>query len=310
MTRPVSGEQYEIAGHGYEASVASVGASLRSLRRDGRDLVVPFAADETRPALRGAVLAPWPNRLADGRYRFGGIEHQLPVNEPETGNAAHGLAAWLDFNVVGFGDDRLVLTAHIEPQPGYPWRVRLDVEFEVRADGFHQTITAANESDSPAPVGLGAHPYVLAGPIGEAAIDRWALHSSAREVMLVSDDRLLPVASADVTAHDSGALDFRSARRIGATALNHAFTALEPDGEGRFGVTLSGADGYTVEVSWPADAKWVQLYTADHQPGEARRHALAIEPMTCPPDSFNSGRDLRTVAPGDTTSLAWRLRVL
>jgi aldose 1-epimerase len=169
---------------------------------------------------------------------------------------------------------------------------------------------ATNESDSPAPIGLGAHPYVLAGPIGEAAVDDWTLHSSAREVILVSHDRLLPVASVDVAAHDSGGLDFRSPRRVGATVLNHAFTGLAPDEEGLFCLTLTGADGYRVEVSWPADAPWVQLYTADHQPGADRRHALAIEPMTCPPDSFNSGRDLRTLAPGETTSLAWRLRVL
>jgi aldose 1-epimerase len=50
--------------------------------RDGDgDLVVPFAAYEPRPAMRGALLAPWPNRTADGRYRFRGVEHRLPVDE-------------------------------------------------------------------------------------------------------------------------------------------------------------------------------------------------------------------------------------
>ncbi len=310
MTRPVSGEQYEIAGHGYEAVVASVGASLRVLRRDGRDLVVPFEADEPRPALRGAILAPWPNRLADGRYRFDGGEFQLPVNEPETGNAAHGLVTDLDFGLAEHGETRVLLRGRIEPQPGYAWRVRVDVESEIRPDGFHQTISATNESDSSAPVGLGAHPYVLAGSHGEAAIDEWILHSSAREALLVSPDRLLPVASADVAAYDSGALDFRSPRRIGATVLNHAFTGLDADEHGKLGIALSGAEGHTVEVGWDADSPWVQLYTADHQPGDGRRHGLAIEPMTCPPDSFNSGRDLRVLGPGETTSLAWRLRVL
>lgn len=59
-TRPRSGRQIRIAAHGFQAVIASVGASLRALTADGRDLVVPFDADEVRRAYRGATLAPWP----------------------------------------------------------------------------------------------------------------------------------------------------------------------------------------------------------------------------------------------------------
>ncbi|HWS52387.1 MAG TPA: galactose mutarotase, partial [Microbacterium sp.] len=86
-----------ISSDGYEAVIASVGASLRSLTFDGRDLVVPFDADEVRPNYRGTTLAPWPNRVVDGRYRFGGVEHRLPLTEPERGHALHGLLAWADY---------------------------------------------------------------------------------------------------------------------------------------------------------------------------------------------------------------------
>ena len=90
---PLSGVQHaHRAAHGYEAVIASVGASLRSLTYEGRDLVVPFDADEVRPAYRGATLAPWPNRVVDGRYTFGGVEQQLPLTEPARGHALHGLA--------------------------------------------------------------------------------------------------------------------------------------------------------------------------------------------------------------------------
>ena len=59
---PASGIQHTIRAGEYEAVIASVGATLRSLTYAGRDLVVPFGADEVRPAHRGATLAPWPNR--------------------------------------------------------------------------------------------------------------------------------------------------------------------------------------------------------------------------------------------------------
>jgi aldose 1-epimerase len=44
------------------------------------------------------------------------------------------------------------------------------------------------------------------------------------------------------------------------------------------------------------------------------RQALAIEPMTAPPDAFRSGRDLVILAPagepGDEISVSWGIRAL
>ncbi len=83
MRTPVSGIQHTLRCDQYEAVIASVGASLRKLRHEGRDLVVPFEADELRPGYRGATLAPWPNRVVDGRYSFGGEEYELRADRAE-----------------------------------------------------------------------------------------------------------------------------------------------------------------------------------------------------------------------------------
>jgi aldose 1-epimerase len=312
---PLSGVGYTIAAGEYEAEIASVGATLRSLRYRGRDLVLPFDARELRPAMQGAVLAPWPNRLADGTYEFDGVVHHLPLTEPATRNAAHGLAAWLDFAPVEQSDHRLVLRARVEPQPGYPWRVRIDVAFELTEHGFSQRVTASNESAGRAPIGLGVHPYVLAAEHpGEwhapGALDDWRLTLPASEVMLVSEDRMLPVGMVRVDEYDAGALDFRRGRRIGSTQLNHAFTALDPDSDGWATITVENDRGNGVELSWDARASWVQVYSSDFQPAATRRQGIAIEPMTCPPDAFNSGVDRRVVPSGGHTGLEWRLRAI
>jgi len=78
---PVSGIQHSLRAGEYEAIIASVGASLRSLTHGGRDLVVAFDADELRPGFRGATLAPWPNRVVDGTYTFGGVDYSLALTE-------------------------------------------------------------------------------------------------------------------------------------------------------------------------------------------------------------------------------------
>jgi aldose 1-epimerase len=62
-TVPISGRQTTLRCGPYTAEIASVGASLRSLRYNGRDLILPFSEHQVRPAYRGAVLVPWPNRV-------------------------------------------------------------------------------------------------------------------------------------------------------------------------------------------------------------------------------------------------------
>lgn len=258
--------------------------------------------------MRGAVLAPWPNRIDHGRYVFGGTEHQLPINEPERANAAHGLVAWLPFQLVDRSANELRFEARIQPQPGYPWRVRVQVEFELGSSGLRQRIRATNESQADAPVGLGGHPYVLAGPAGRGAIDDWSLELPARDVMLVSAERLLPVGIVDVALYDSGSLDFRVARTIRDTVINHAFTSLYAGADGRAHVRVSSGDR-GIDIACDPSVDWVQVYTADTSTPDSHRLGLAVEPMSCPPDVFNNGRDLRVLRPGASTHIEWTVGV-
>ena len=246
---PRSGRQVRLRAAGYEAVVASVGATLRVLADARGDLIASFDADEERPAMRGALLAPWPNRTDGGHYEFGGVEHLLPINEPERGNAAHGLIAWLDFAVVSESDGEAALSRILDPGPGYPWRIRFDVTFRLDERGLTQSILSTNLGERSAPLGIGGHPYVLAAPSTPGAIDAWNLEVPAEEVLTVSIDRLLPVATAGVEV-DGGALDFRSPRELGETTINHAFGALQRDADGLARVRVTDADGIGVEVAF------------------------------------------------------------
>ena len=46
------------------------------------------------------------------------------------------------------------------------------------------------------------------------------------------------------------------------------------------------------------------LFTGDPLPDVARR-SLAVEPMTCPPNAFRTGRDLIHLAGGQSVSCRW-----
>ncbi|MCM3781317.1 aldose 1-epimerase family protein [Microbacterium hydrocarbonoxydans] len=305
MSTPRSGIQVDLSAGRYRASIASVGATVRMLQHDGVDLIVPFAADELRPAMCGALLAPWPNRIGDGEYAFAGEVHRLVQNEPETGTAAHGLVAWSDFAVVEADADRAMLSAVVAPQPGYPWRLRIDVDFRLGIDGLAQEVTATNESESPAPLGLGGHPYLTAGAEGERVIDDLTVELKADRVLLVTEKRMLP--DRLIAVEDAGGLDFRRPRRLGDTVVNNAFTGLTRH-DGRARARLTDDEGRGAEIEWDERCPWVQVYTADHGVGVDRRVGLAVEPMTCPPDAFRSGRDLLVVPPGGSVSAGWVIR--
>ena len=94
-----SGTQFEISHGAYRAVVTESGGALRTLTHEGRHLVDGFAEDEMSSGCRGQLLMPWPNRIRDGRYTWDGAEQQLPLSEPDRGNALHGLVQWAAWTV-------------------------------------------------------------------------------------------------------------------------------------------------------------------------------------------------------------------
>jgi aldose 1-epimerase len=98
--------------------------------------------------------------------------------------------------------------------------------------------------------------------------------------------------------------DFLAGREIGATVMDHALTGLRRDGDGRAWARLRS--GATEVALWAGDGySWLQVFTGDPLPPAQRRRAIAIEPMTCPPNAFVTGEDLITLDPGASVTRSW-----
>lgn len=302
--RPISGRQVDLEHGAYTASIASVGASLRFLRHDGRDLVVPFDAEEVRPAFRGAVLVPWPNRVVDGRYTFAGVDHRLALTEPARGHALHGLAAWADWELIASSSSSATFRCIIEAQDGYPFRVQVSTTYRLDDNGLRTEVEAVNLGDVDAPYGTGPHPYLVAG---DGHVDDWTLELPASEVLTVTPDRLIPVSLEPVDTADTEHFDFRSPRTIGDTFIDHAYTSLERDADGRVSVRVTAPSGSGVVMHWADGLPWVQVHTADQPVAELNRLGLAVEPMTCPPDAFSTGTDLVVLVPNTPHRVSWTI---
>lgn len=242
---------------------------------------------------RGHVLAPWPNRLRDGRWSWDGRGLQLPIDDPEHGAAIHGLAAWQHLNLLRQSDFHAVARCWLEPRPGYPFRLQLTVRYVLSARDLVVTVAARNRGISPAPFGAGMHPYFQAG----TRVEGTELSLPGRRRLLL-DDRGLPTGA---TEPFDGALG-----QLGDRVLDDALTDLERDEDGWATTTVRGPAGrlrMSLDRSWP----WLMTFTGDTLPGDERRRSVALEPMSCPPDAFNSGTDLVVLAPGAGWQGSWRL---
>ncbi len=300
-----SGAQWSIERGDEQVVLVEVGGGLRSYTKAGLDVVAGYDASQPATAGRGQQLMPWPNRIRDGRYTFDGTALQLALTEPETHNAIHGLVRWVAWSLTERTDDSVTLTHRLHPQPGWSWVLDLTTRYALGEQGLTVTTTARNVGEGHAPYGYAAHPYLSVGEVG-AGVE---LRLPASRYLEVDPERLLPVVARDV---DGTAYDFRQGRSVAGIDLDTAFTDLHRGPDGRWEVEV----GYRGEgqrawgaTLWGDQAyPWLQVYTGRMDPATEGSNGIAVEPMTCPPDAFNSGEDLLVIEPGQAHIGTWGIR--
>lgn len=285
---------FECAAGPYRASFVNAGAGLASLSFTGHDLVLAHGADQCPPGYMGKTLVPWPNRIRDGRYSWMGQDYELPCTDIATHTALHGLLSWTHWQLHEYTDDHCIFDVISPASYGYPWTLQSRVEYSLNADeGMKVAITTRNLSDSAAPYGTSHHPYLTAG---EGSVDDWELTLPAASVM-DADEQLIPIEKLPVTALDR---DFREARSLRGVTIDHCFTDMPTHRAWRVDLR-NPATGLTTHLH--SGAPWVQAYTGD----AFGRLGIAVEPMTCPPDAFNTGQDVIALAPGATHRFSYRI---
>jgi aldose 1-epimerase len=302
VTVPLTGQQYAISAGPYRATVTELGAGLRELLFRDEPVIVGYEADELPPSGAGQLLAPWPNRIDGGRYAFGDAEYQLALTEPAHGNAIHGLTRWTAWTAVSHDAGSVLLRSTPHGWQGYPFCLEIEAGYRLHPDsGLHVAITARNRGRSAAPYGTGSHPYLT---VRTPSVDDCELSLPAASWLPVDDCGIPsgPPATVEGTPYD-----FRRPRAIGTTRLDTPLTGLDRDDEGRAWAHLAAEGGSGARVSlWAGEGyRWLQVFTGDPLGPDRRRKALAVEPMTCPPNAFVTGDDLLVLQPGETVTHNW-----
>lgn len=302
--RPLTptGRRFRLSRGSVTAEVGTVAALLTDLRVGGVRLVEEVPEHATPPFGTGIVLAPWPNRVRDGRWSLDGAEQELDLTERARGNALHGLLRHSDYELRELTDETVHLGAVIAPQHGWPFLVDTWVLYALTDDGLRVVHGATNLSDRPMPYAVGTHPFLR---VGDTPVEDLVLTVRADQYVDV-DERLNPRGLASVAGTR---FDLRSGVRVGDLDLDTAYADVESGSTAA--AWLAAPDGSRTELMQDADWDYAQIFTTDLYPDQAEgtpRRAVAVEPMTAPPDALNSGDGLVWIEPGRSWQGAWGLR--
>jgi aldose 1-epimerase len=301
VPEPPSGEQFEISYGDQHAVIVEVGGGIRTYSVAGRDVLDGYADHEMCNGAHGAPLIPWPNRLADGKYRFDGIDYQVAITEPAKSNAIHGFLRWRSWRALERDSAEVVVGTVLRPLQGYPFSLDVRISYRLGIDGLTVTTTATNIGAAAAPWACGAHPYLSPGA---GLLDECELEFTAG-LRVETDERQLP--TGDVPAAGT-VYDFSAKRRIGALAMDYAFRNLVRDDEGRAWVRLTGSDGRCTQLWLDKSYPVVEMFTGDTL--RSPRRGLGVEPMTAPPNAFASGDGVMRLEPGATTQHQWGVQLI
>jgi len=297
MPLPLPGNSIEIAYADQRATVVEVGGGLRTYEVAGAPILDGYRADEMVTAARGQPLIPWPNRLHGGRYTWDGQTHEVPLDEPGPGNALHGLCRFRGWEAAGHGASEVTMRLRLHASPAYPFALDLAVRYCLGPGGLTVQTSATNRGATAAPYAQGAHPYLTVGE----PLDRVLLTVPA-DTWLPTDGNQIPTGREPVAG---SAQDFRTPRLIGDQRIDHAFTDLRRDPDGRARLVLEGVDR-AVELWVGEGYRYLEVFTGDTVPDvDRRRQGLGVEPMTAPPNAFVTGEDLLRLEPEQSVERTW-----
>ncbi|MFM9918927.1 aldose epimerase, partial [Lacisediminihabitans sp. H27-G8] len=187
------------------------------------------------------------------------------------------------------------------PTRGYPFTLDTTVRYELVDDGIRVTHGVVNVGRDRAPYAVGTHPFLR---IGEVPTYELTL-AVAAGTRFETDDRLNPIRETTV---EGTAYDLRAGRLVAGLDLDDAFGGVTSvDGVSRH--RLTAPDGRFVELWQESDFAYVQVFTTRIFPRDGGlATAIAVEPMTAPPNAFNSGQGVKWLDPGESWSGSWGIR--
>ncbi len=265
--------------------IPEIGAHLRSLTIKGINIIEGATSEDDlihNNAYKSTILAPFPNRIKDGKYQIDGQTFQLDINEKPLNNALHGLVYKSSFSVkdISLNDEKAIIefTNHYNGEDaGFPFAFDTEIIFELDIKkGFSCRFTFTNKSEKKIPFGYGWHPYLQFGD----DVDDLMLKLPPVNRFKVND-QMIP--EGEPTIYH----EFDKPNSLNDVSLDDCFEITKT---GEICETfLKSGKGISLRLWQETGEKklnYLQIFTPPH------RKSIAIEPQTCCIDAFNNKQGL------------------
>jgi aldose 1-epimerase len=255
------------------------GGTIREFEWHGHAVFRPTAAMAGDDPFDTACfpMVPYVNRIACGRFSFGGRAVRLTRNWTKDPHPLHGYGWRARWSVVTASAARA--TVRFEGGANeWPWPFRCEQHFEVTADRLSVELSIANLGDAPMPAMLGLHPY-----FPDAASAQLQAHLPR---VWLTDRAALPVEETQAPP----AWGFDAPRAVSALGLDHCF---------------SGWNGKAT-LRWPDRTVSIHATRCHHlhvyAPGGS--DFFCVEPQTAAPGALSrDSAEASSVPPGERLAI-------
>jgi len=293
----------------YADILPDLGGTVRSLcltpSGPGAPKISPVSILEADPLeeiienhwFRGRILFPFNDRIIGARYPFAGRTHTLPVNDPETGDAIHGFLYGRKLSITrrkaGKDTAEIRLEGTIDEAPGYPFRMRISLDYRLEGEGFRIDFRIMNRGQEAAPFSVGWHPYFTlleAETAGTSSEGISCTRANDLQLRIPGDGyietdgnqtpsgRILPV--------EGSPFDFQVFQPVGPNNLDLGFVNPEGWAECR-------SPDFTLRIEQSELFGYTQVFVPPS------RSSIALEPVSAGVDAFNRPKiGLRVLEPG------------
>jgi aldose 1-epimerase len=274
-----------LAGGGWQAEMRpEIGGSLASLTFEGREVLRTMPESSASPLEAACFpLAPYCNRIRDGRFGFAGQEVCLPANFPPERHSLHGLSWQRPWRVDSEAANKCVLTDDYDGAGPWPWAYRAEQRVRLGDWGCAISLVLTSLGDAAMPAGIGLHPYFRrrAGARIRFAADH----------VLLSDAQTLPTGVSAPPAHFG---DFAQGASLPPETIDHCFAGWSGEVliEDEFGtITMTASGAPHLHLYAPADGS-----------------ALCCEPVSHTPDALNRAPgEMIMLPPGCSATLQMQI---
>ncbi|MGP6239157.1 aldose 1-epimerase [Cuniculiplasma sp. SKW4] len=210
-----------------------------------------------------APLFPYANRIEGGTYIFNGKKYTF--ERGKDGNSIHGYAKDVDWNIVEEDEDSVTLETSLFRDEGYPFKVKCTVHICVSGSRFCEVAHFHNQGENAAPISPGFHPYFMVGKEWNLSLERRALKSIKRDEYFPSGNYIE---------------FFKNIKKKKAGYFDDLFKYS--------GLMNLYGERYSYNIE-TTNAKYFMIYDGEF----AESTSVAIEPMSSPVNSFQTGDDLK-----------------